>query len=76
MALITFGAFVAGFSAGWITRSFTHSTRGALVGLIAGAHRAHDEVSRILAQAIEWSEDLAAEGKARYETIEETEGSP
>lgn len=68
MAFAVVGSFVAGFGAGWAARSFTHSTRGALVGILAGTYRARDEFSRIFGQTMEWTEDLLAEARALYET--------
>jgi hypothetical protein len=61
------GALTMGFAAGWFVRSFASTTRGAVVGTIAVAHRAHHDLSRIIGQTREWVEDVVAEGKARYE---------
>jgi len=67
MALFFVGAFTTGFATGWLVRSFTNSTRGALVGLVVAAQRAGHGLSRIAGQISEWAEDVIAEGKAQYE---------
>ena len=74
MAFAMVGTFVAGFGAGWVARSFTHSSRGALVGIILGAHLARDEFARIFGQTMEWTEDLFAEARSIYETRENSDG--
>src|SRR5262249_42108946 len=61
------GALVTGFATGWFVRCFATSTRGALVGLVVVAHRAHHDATRIIGQTMEWVEDVIAEGKAQYE---------
>jgi hypothetical protein len=71
MALALGGAFAAGFAAGWLVRSSSTSTRGAIVGLVAVAHRVHHDLSRTLGQAMEWAEDVIAEGRAEYERARE-----
>jgi hypothetical protein len=69
MAFFVMGAFATGLAAGWLVRSSANSTREALVGLVAAAHHARDQVSRIIGQAMEWTEDLVAEGTAHYENM-------
>jgi hypothetical protein len=69
MALSTIAAFVAGFATGWVGRSVTGSTREALVQTLVAAHKARDGVRRIVAEQVEWAEDLMAEGRARYEQL-------
>ena len=61
------GALVTGFASGWFVRSFTSSTRGALVGLVAVGLRVHHDAKRIAGQTVEWVEDVIAEGKAQYD---------
>jgi hypothetical protein len=68
MALVLVGAFTTGFAAGWLARSFTRTTRGALVGLVATAQHARHSLTRIVGHTMEWAEDLMAEGKAHYES--------
>ncbi len=62
------GTLTMGFAAGWFVRSFASSTRGAAVGIVTVALHAHHTISRIIGQTVEWVEDVAAEGKAQYET--------
>ena len=69
MALSTVAAFVAGFGAGWIGRSVAGSTREALVQTLVAAHKVRDGARRIVAEQVEWAEDLLAEGRARYEQL-------
>jgi hypothetical protein len=69
MALGTIAAFAAGFATGWLGRSVTGSTREALVQALVVAHKARDGVRRIVAEQVEWAEDLLAEGRARYEQL-------
>jgi hypothetical protein len=51
-----------------MARSLTSSTRQALVGIVVAVQRARDELSRIVGQTMEWSEDLIAEGRVQYES--------
>ena len=67
MALFVMGAFATGVAAGWLVRGSASSARDALVNLVAASQHARDHISRILGQAIEWSEDLIAEGTVHYE---------
>ena len=67
MALRTFGAFVAGVGVGWVARSTVGSTREALVQVLVVGHRLREQVRRVLAEQVEWAEDMFAEGRARYE---------
>jgi hypothetical protein len=61
------GALAMGFATGWVVRSFASSTRGAIVGIVAVAHHAHHDLSRVIGQTVEWVEDVIAEGKSQYE---------
>jgi hypothetical protein len=67
MPLATVSAFVAGFATGWASRSLVGSTREALVQTIVVAHKARENVKRVVAEQVEWVEDMFAEGRARYE---------
>jgi hypothetical protein len=69
MALSTVAAFAAGFATGWIGRSVAGSTREAIVQTLVAAHRVRDEARRIVAEQVEWAEDLLAEGRARYDQL-------
>jgi hypothetical protein len=69
MALRTFGAFVAGVGVGWVARSTIGSSREALVRAIVVAHRVREGARRVLAEQVEWAEDMFAEGRARYEML-------
>jgi len=69
MALSTVAAFVAGFATGWVGRSITGSTREALVQTLVAAHKVRDGARRIVAEQVEWAEDLLAEGRARYNLV-------
>jgi kynureninase len=69
MALTTIVAFGAGFVSGWVGRSVAGSTREALVQALVAAHKVRDGVRRVVAEQVEWAEDLLAEGRARYEQI-------
>jgi hypothetical protein len=71
MALSTVAAFVAGFATGWVGRSVTGSTREALVQSLVAAHKVRDGARRIVAEQVEWAEDLMAEGRARYDQLRE-----
>jgi hypothetical protein len=74
MALSTVAAFVAGFATGWVGRSLTGSSREALVQTLVAAHKVRDVTRRIVAEQVEWAEDLLAEGRARYDLLRE--GAP
>ncbi len=67
MALRTLGAFVAGMGVGWAARSTVGSTREAMVKALVVGDKVRDGVRRVLAEQIEWAEDMFAEGRARYE---------
>jgi len=69
MALSTVAAFAAGFATGWIGRSVAGSTREAIVQTLVAAQRVRDGARRIVAEQVEWAEDLLAEGRARYEQL-------
>src|ERR1700722_12846783 len=69
MALTTVDAFAAGFATGWVGRSVTGSTREAIVQALVVAHRVRDGARRIIAEQVEWGEDLLAEGRARYDLL-------
>jgi hypothetical protein len=69
MALSTVAAFAAGFATGWVGRSVAGSTREAIVQTLVVAHRARDGMRRIVAEQVEWAEDLLAEGRARYDQL-------
>jgi hypothetical protein len=71
MALSTIVAFGAGFATGWVGRSVAGSTREALVQALVVAHKVRDGVRRLVAEQVEWAEDLMAEGRARYEQLRE-----
>jgi hypothetical protein len=71
MAIRTMAAFAAGFATGWVGHSLAGSTRGALVQLLVVGHRVRDSARRIVAEQVEWAEDLFAEGRARYEQLRE-----
>jgi hypothetical protein len=64
-------AFAAGFATGWVGRSVAGSTREALVQALVVAHKVRDGARRLLAEQVEWAEDLFAEGRARYEQLRE-----
>ena len=67
MAVQTVGAFLAGVVVGWTGRSVAGSTREALVQAIILGHRLRDGARRVVAEQVEWAEDMFAEGRARYE---------
>ncbi|HEY1695291.1 MAG TPA: hypothetical protein VGG39_24150 [Polyangiaceae bacterium] len=71
MALSTIVAFGAGFATGWVGRSVAGSTREALVQALVAAHKVRNGVRRIVAEQVEWAEDLLAEGRARYEQLQQ-----
>ena len=71
MAFTTVAAFAAGFATGWVGRSVAGSTREALVQALVAAHRVRDGARRIVAEQVEWAEDLLAEGRARYDQLRE-----
>jgi hypothetical protein len=71
MALSTVAAFAAGFATGWVGRSVAGSTREALVQALVAAHKVRDGARRIVAEQVEWAEDLLAEGRARYDQLRE-----
>jgi hypothetical protein len=74
MALSQVAAFVAGFATGWVGRSVTGSSREALVQTLVAAHKLRNGARRIVAEQVEWAEDLLAEGRARYDLLRE--GAP
>ena len=67
MALGTSLAFAAGVVVGWTGRAALGSTREALVHSIVLGHRAREVARRLVAEQVEWVEDMFAEGRARYE---------
>jgi hypothetical protein len=67
MAVQTVGAFLAGVVVGWTGRSVVGSTREALVQTIILGHRLRESARRVVAEQVEWAEDMFAEGRARYE---------
>jgi hypothetical protein len=67
MAFQTVGAFLAGVVVGWTGRSVMGSTREALVQTIILGHRVREGARRVIAEQVEWAEDMFAEGRARYE---------
>ena len=71
MALSQVAPFVAGFATGWVGRSVTGSSREALVQTLGAAHKVRDGARRIVAEQVEWAEDLLAEGRARYDLLRE-----
>ncbi|HEY8041238.1 MAG TPA: hypothetical protein VIF15_15635 [Polyangiaceae bacterium] len=74
MALQTLAAFAAGFATGWVGRSVAGSTREALVQALVAAHKVRNGARRIVAEQVEWAEDLLAEGRARYDLLRQ--GTP
>ena len=71
MALGTSLAFAAGVVVGWTGRAALGSTREALVHSIVLGHRAREVARRLVAEQVEWVEDMFAEGRARYESARE-----
>jgi hypothetical protein len=69
MALRALGAFVAGVGVGWVARSTVGSTREALIQGLVAAPKVREGVRRVLAEQVEWAEDMFAEGRARYEML-------
>jgi hypothetical protein len=69
MALRTLGAFVTGVGVGWVARGSVGSTREALVLCIVKAHQLREGARRMIAERVEWAEDMLAEGRARYEML-------
>ena len=67
MPVGTIGAFVAGVATGWVGRSMAGSTREALVETLVLAHRSRENLKRVVAEQVEWVEDMFAEGRARFE---------
>jgi hypothetical protein len=67
MAVVTVGAFVAGFAAGWVARGLSDAPRSELVSGVARSYRIKDTVRRWISERVEWVEDLVAEGEAQYE---------
>jgi hypothetical protein len=67
MALRTLSAFVAGMGVGWVARSTVGSSREAMVQALVIGHKLRDGARRLVAEQVEWAEDMFAEGRARYE---------
>jgi hypothetical protein len=67
MALRTIATFAAGVATGWVARSTLGSSRELLVRAVVVSHQLRDGMRRILAEQVEWAEDMFAEGRARYE---------
>lgn len=72
MAVGTFGAFAAGIVVGWLGRSAAGSSRDAMVQAIVQGHRVRDGVKRVVAEQVEWFEDMFAEGRARFDARRES----
>ncbi len=60
-------SFVAGVIVGWTARATLGSTREALVRTVSMAHALRDRARRVVAENVEWMDDLLAEGRARHE---------
>jgi hypothetical protein len=60
-------AFVAGVVVGWTARATLGSTREALVRSVSMAHALRERARRVVAENVEWMDDLLAEGRARHE---------
>ncbi len=58
---------MAGMGVGWVARSTVGSTREAMVRALVVAHKLRDDARRLVAEQVEWAEDMFAEGRARYE---------
>jgi hypothetical protein len=67
MATKTTAAFLAGMVTGWAMRSALGSSRETVVRAIVLLHQGRDHVKRVVAERVEWLDDLLAEGRARYE---------
>lgn len=67
MAMMTLGAFVGGFAAGWVARGLREAPRSELVRGVANGFHVSDAVRRWVSERAEWVEDLVAEGQAHYE---------
>jgi hypothetical protein len=67
MAVQTVGAFFAGVVVGWTGRSVIGSTREALIQAVILGHRVREGARRVVAEQVEWAEDMFAEGRARFE---------
>jgi hypothetical protein len=52
---------------GWVARSTVGSSREAMVRALVVGHKLRDGARRLVAEQVEWAEDMFAEGKARYE---------
>jgi hypothetical protein len=72
MAVRTTAAFLTGLATGWVMRSALGSSRDVLVRGIVATHHGRAQVRRLIAERIEWLDDLFAEGRARYEEAAET----
>ena len=71
MTVATVSAFVAGVVVGWVGRSAAGSSREALVEAIVATHAVRERVKRVVAEQVEWVENLFAEGKARFDARHE-----
>jgi len=71
MAAATVSAFLAGVVVGWVGRSAAGSSREALVEAIVATHAIRERAKRVVAEQVEWVEDLFAEGRARFEARHE-----
>lgn len=76
MALRTLSAFVAGMGVGWVARSTVGSSREAMVRALVVGHKLREGARRLVAEQVEWAEDMFAEGKARYELEREGDAAP
>jgi hypothetical protein len=65
MALKLAGSFAAGVAVGWVARSTVGSTREALVRVLVVTDGLRERARRIVAEQIEFIQDLFAEGRAR-----------
>ncbi len=76
MALRTLSAFVAGMGVGWVARSTVGSSREAMVRALVVGHKLREGARRLVAEQVEWAEDMFAEGKARYELERQGDDAP
>jgi hypothetical protein len=64
MALKLAGTFATGVAVGWVARSTVGSTREAFVRVLVMTHGLREQVRRIVAEQVEFIQDLFAEGRA------------
>ena len=67
--MLRYATFALGFSAGWVARGTTESSRAATLAVFASVLAAIDRIKRAVAIEKDHLEDLIAEARARADAM-------